>query len=82
MNMKKIAQYILYVWTALILIMSCLFFYFGLFSGGFVSNEFKLLVAILRVLILIAVWLALFGFWFTLPEKKSEPASQPDKWTS
>jgi protein-S-isoprenylcysteine O-methyltransferase Ste14 len=81
MNMKKIAQYILYVWTALILIMSCSFFYNALLYGS-EYTEWNLLGGIFSVLIVIAVWLGLFGLWFTLPEKKSEPASQPDKWTS
>ncbi len=67
--MKKIKLFILYSWSALMLISGMNFWVstMGVVYGG----EFGMLITAVGGLGMVMVWLALFGVWFTLPEKQS-----------
>lgn len=68
--MKKIFSYLLYVWSAFILIKGIAI---SVYTGGSVqSTEFNMQVMMLGTLGSILVWLAIFGIWFALPKPESK----------
>lgn len=67
--MRKIALVILYAWSALML-MSGMNFWVST-MGVVHGSEFGMLVTAVGGLGMVMVWLALFGVWFTLPEKQT-----------
>lgn len=66
--MKKIAQYVLYAWSAVLFLLG-LDFWVGTL-GTVHGSEFAMQISIVNGLGAIMMWIAIFGFWYMLPEKK------------
>ena len=71
-SMKKISQYILYAWSAIMLLNGLN--YWVSTMGVVQGSEFGMQITMVRCMGMVMVWLAIFGVWFTLPSPKVKPS--------
>ena len=73
-TVKKITQFILYVWSA-IMLLTGLCYWVGT-MGQVQGSEFGMQITMVSCLGMVMVWLSLFGVWFILPESKVEVSAE------